>query len=112
MAMRARVRQSAASASSSSQVSRHEAAAAFARTCSGFVAPAMIEPIPGVDASALMASSWSEWTARLGERGERLDPLEALVLDLAAREPRAGGAGSPRWYFPVSRPLASGKYGM
>ena len=38
---------------------RHLAAAALARTCSGLVAPAMIDPIPGVEASAPIASSCS-----------------------------------------------------
>ena len=74
--MRARAR-------SSSLVSCQEAAAtaAFARTCSGFVAPAMIEPTPGVEASAQIASGELR-PAQEARAKHALRKLEALQQEL------------------------------
>ena len=70
-------------------MSRHEAAAALARTCSGLVAPAMIEPIPGVDGERAHRELVQRAPALLREGSERLDAVEALIVDLPALEPRA-----------------------
>ena len=66
-------------------------AAAFARTCSGFVAPAI------TDATGLRASrppiarSSSECAVRLSPRAQLLDAIELRVVELAAVQARALG---------------------
>ena len=103
-----------ASAASSSLESDQEAAAAaaFARTCSGFVAPAMIDPTPGVEASAQIASSCNECprSSANAVHASTRSKRSSAISRPASRVP--SGAGSPRRYFPVRSPLASGKYGM
>ena len=90
----------------------HEAAAALARTCSGVVAPAMIEPDAGRRGERADRELVQRVPALFRERRERLDAVEPLVRDLASFEARALGRGLAAPVFPVSRPLASGKYGM
>ena len=98
----------------------HAAAAAFASTCSGFVAPAITLATVGRARSHAIASSSKVWPrsrrpARRALRRGRTPFDDSASSRRSAGMPAsrvpAGGASSRR-YFPVSTPLASGKYGM
>ena len=88
---------------------RHPAAT-FARTCSGFVAPEMTELTAGIASRPPTATS-----------SIAMPRSSAKLCSASARSHRPSGisrpasrpsvASSPRRYLPVSRPLASGKYG-
>src|SRR6188472_856704 len=98
-------------ASRSSSEACHAPAAAFARTCSGLVAPAITEAMPGIDASPPTASSRMPRPRSAPTRSSASTASRSLASTSrpASREP--AGARSPRRYLPVRSPLASGKYG-
>ena len=75
-------------------------AAAFARTCSGFVAPAITEATGEMAASPPTATSSSETPWALGPRPQPLDAVEVGVVDRPAVQARALGRRS------VARDLA------
>src|SRR5918998_332434 len=109
----ARHRQTAASARRSSAESSQAAAATFASTCSGRIAPAITEGMPGCDASPAMASSSSVWPcsrANASNASTRSNSSSVSWCARAAIRVPSGGA-SPRRNLPLSAPLASGKYG-
>ena len=113
---RRRAASASTSARSASVSAQAVVAAAFARTCSGDVAPAMTLPTAGVPASHESASSGSVCPCVLRVLGERARRRRSarrwrsarrIVPHAARREP--SGCSSPRRYLPVSIPLASGK---
>src|SRR5438874_1462675 len=108
-----RSRPSALSSSSSSGESSQSAAAALARTCSGFVAPAITEATAGCDASPAIASSSREcpWSDANSSSASTWSNASSVSRSEPSSRDPAGG-GSPRRYLPVSSPLASGKKGM
>ena len=95
--------------------------------CSGFVAPVITEVTTGCEASHETASSSSDRScsaansesfstvaSRSSESGGRraIVPLRSMRLPTPSEPSRESwGGGSPRRYFPVRSPLASGKYG-
>ena len=89
-------------------------AAAFARTCSGFVAPAMTDVTGRASQQAPIATSSSATPRSAREAPERLDQVLPPLARRSARgsDSRApSGPARPRRYLPVNSPLASGKYG-
>ena len=105
---------SARSSASSSGEGSHSPAAAFARTCSGVVAPAITEATVGCAARPPIATSSSRSAARRGRT--RRAPRRGPTSRRRRRDPARRGA-CPRaparrgGTCPVSRPRASGKYG-
>ena len=103
------------SSARSSAVGSHRPASAFARTCSGVVAPAITEATAGCAASPPMATrAWSARAPRRTPRAVRGRPTARRpgsrpTGPATSRVPAAGG--SSRLYLPVSSPLASGKNG-
>src|SRR5262249_11610703 len=101
------------SAATSSADGSQSPAAAFSRTCSGFVAPEMTEATAGSPSSpptATASSETSRSSAYASSASTRSNISSVKTSSrLSSRVP--GGRGSPRLYFPVNRPLASGKYG-
>ena len=87
--------------------------AAFARTCSGFVAPAITDTTGRAPSRPPIATSSSEHAVRLRPCAQALDAVEIgrrRSSRPCSRVPGAGGRS--RDTFPVRSPLASGKYGM
>ena len=84
---------SARSSASSSGEGSHSPAAAFARTCSGVVAPAITEATAGWAARPPIATSSRPQAAVAREGLERLDPVPRRVVDVEPlrREARALG---------------------
>ena len=103
----------AESSASSAGEGSHSPAFAFARTCSGFVAPAITETTAGWAASPPTATSRSERPCAVGPRASALRrgraPRRRSCGRRAACPPPAAARDVT---LPVSRPLASGKYGM
>ncbi len=105
--------QSEWSSASSSADGSHPPAAAFARTCSGLIAPAITEHTVGCAARPPIATSSRAQLTRRGERLECLDPIPLLVRDLEPpREARALGLRRAAVVLAGEQPLASGKYGI
>src|SRR5690606_2057383 len=101
------------SSARSSAVGTHAPAAAFSRTCSGFVAPAITLDTCGRDSSHPNATCTS-----LIRRTSPNAPRRASAAHGADVRPcgcvgtkRPSSGRAPCAYLPVSRPFASGKYG-
>ena len=101
-------------AASCSSVGSHRIDATFARSCSGVRAPAMTVATAGWAASPPSASVGRSTPHSRGQRRQRLDAVEVGARQPVghARQPEPSGAASSRRYLPVSRPEASGTYGM
>ena len=95
-----------------SALGSHRRAATLARTCSGVLAPAITEQTAGIAASPPIATS-SRPTPRSAARPRAPRSADAPAAGTSPGAIRVpSGHGSPRPYFPLSRPRASGKYGM
>jgi hypothetical protein len=87
-------------------------AAAFARTCSGFVAPAITEATGGCAASPPIATSSSDRSrSRANASSASMRSYCSSAISRPCRRVPYGAAW-PRRYLPVRRPCASGKYGI
>ena len=79
------------SSASSAGVGTHSPAAAFARTCSGFVAPAITEATGETARAAADRDVEQRYAVRLGPRARALDLVEVGVVDRAPVQARALG---------------------
>src|SRR5262249_37767043 len=101
--------QSERSCASSSAEGSHSPAAAFAFTCATLIAPAITEQTVGCAASPPIATS-----RRLSPRSFPNASSASMRVHCSSETSSLpdslvpSGSGSPRRYFPVRRPLASG----